>query len=89
MEYCLGTNPKYIGKFEHSMNLTINTHRNDVWRADGPPCDKHFQNAGYKFNEHAKFTIIEKINNASLPKHREDFWILKLETLSAKGLNIS
>ena len=34
-----------------------------------------------KFNEHAKFTIIEKINSASLPKHqrrclserREDF----------------
>ena len=45
------------------MNLRINTHENDVWRADGPPCDKHFQNPRHKFNEHAKFSIIEKINN--------------------------
>ena len=46
-------------------------------------------------NSYAKFMIIEKINKASLPKqrslleHREDFWILRLETLSPKGLNIS
>ena len=70
-----------------------------MWRADGPPCDKHFQNPGLNFNEHAKFTIIEKINNVSLPRqqrkrfleNREDFWILRFETLSLspKGLNIS
>ena len=61
-----------------------------MWRADDPPCDKHFKNLGHKFNEHAKFTIIEKIYNASLSKqqrrslleHREYFRILWLETLS-------
>ena len=39
-----------------------------MWRADGPPCDKHFQNTGHKFNEHAKFTIIERLNNGFFPK---------------------
>ena len=51
---------------------------------------KAFQNPGHKFSEHAKFTCIEKVNNASLLKqqierlleHREDFQILKLEALS-------
>ena len=64
---------------------------------DGLLCDKHFQNPRHKFNKHATFTIIEKTNGASLPKqqirsileHRENFWILRLETLSPKGLNIS
>ena len=48
-------------------------------------------------NVHSKFTIIEEIYNKSLSKskirslleHREDFWILKLQTLSPQGLNIS
>ena len=68
MECNLVTNSQYITKSKYSMNLRINTHRNGVWREDGPPCDKHFQNPGHKFNEDAKFTIIEKIKNGSLPK---------------------
>ena len=27
---------------EYSVNLRLNTHRNDVWRTDDPTCDKHF-----------------------------------------------
>ena len=58
---------------------------------------KHFQMPGHNFNTHAKFTIIEEVYNKSLSKlkirslleHREDFWILKLQTLSPQGLNIS
>ena len=75
----------------------MNTHRNNFWRTDGPPCDKHFQMPGHNFNVHAKFTIIEEVYNKSLSKlkirslleHREDFWILKLQTLnrSKQGLN--
>ena len=37
-------------------------------REDDSTCDKHFQNPGHKFCENAKFMIIEKMNNASLPK---------------------
>ena len=75
----------------------MNTHRNDVWRTDDPPCDKHFQMPGHNFNVHAMFTIIEEVHNKSLRKlkirslleHGENFWILKLQTLSLQGLNIS
>ena len=75
----------------------MNTHRNDAWRTDGPLCDKNFQISGHNFNVHAKFFIIQQVYNKSLSKlktrsvldHREDFWILKLQTLSPQGLIIS
>ena len=65
-----------------------------MWSVDGPPWEKHFQNPRHKSNEHVTFMIIEKINTLSLSKqqrrslleHREDFWMLKLETYSRKGL---
>ena len=52
---------------------------------------------GHNFNTHAKFTIIEEVYNKSLSKlkirrpleYRENSWILKLQTLSPKGINIS
>ena len=74
MKYCLWTNSQCISKSESR----INTDNNDFWRVDVSPCDKHFQNPDHKFNRHAKFTITEKVNDASLPK---DFWILRLQTL--------
>ena len=51
----------------------------------------------HNFNAHAKFTIIEEVYNnvllklkiCSLSEHRKDFWILRLQTLSSLGLNIS
>ena len=96
MEWCLCEKSQHVGKFEYSLNLRINTHRNDVWRTDGPPCDKHFQMPGHNFNAHGKFAIIGEVCNKSLSlkirsllEHREDFWILKLQTLSPQGLNIS
>ena len=80
MECCLWEKSQYVGKSEYSVNLRINTHRNDVWRAHGPPCDKHFQSPGHNFNTYAKFIIIEEVYNKSLSKlkirslleHRED-----------------
>ena len=97
MECSLCEKSQYVGKSEYSLNLRINTLRNHVWRTDGPPCDKHFPMPGHNFNAHVKFTIIEEVCNKSFSKfkirnlleHREDFWILKLQTLSLQGLNIS
>ena len=74
----------------------MNTHRNDVWKRDGPPSDKRLQMPGHKFNVHPKFTIIEevyykllsKLKICSVLEYREDFWILKLQTLSPQGVNI-
>ena len=34
---------QYVGKSEYSLNLRMSTHKNDFWRKDGPPCDKHLQ----------------------------------------------
>ena len=77
------------------MNLIIKTHKNDMSSVVGSPWDKHFQNPGHKSNQYVKFIIIiEKINTPSpfkqqrrnLLEHREDFWILRLETHSRKGL---
>ena len=96
MECSLYEKSQYVGNSKFSLNLRMNTQRN-VWRADGPPCNKDFQMPGHSFNAHAKFTIIEEVYNKSLSKlkicslleHREDFWIVKLQTLSLQGLNIS
>ena len=68
MECCLCEKSQYAGKSEYSVNLRINTHRNDVWKTDGPSCDKHFQIPGHNFNTHATFTIIEEVYNKSLSK---------------------
>ena len=97
MECCLCEKSQYLGKSEYCLNLRIKSHKNDVWITDSPPCDKNFKMPGHNFNAHAKFTIIEEVYNKSLSKlkicslleHREDFWILKLQTLSSKGLNMS
>ena len=78
MEYCFCANSQYIGKSECSMNLGINTHRNDVRSGNGPLWDKHFQNPGQKYHP--------KQQRRSFLEHREDFWILRLEIHSRKGL---
>ena len=44
---------QYVGKSEWRLNRRINQHRNDVWRIDGPPCDKHFQKQDHDFTKHA------------------------------------
>ena len=57
----------------------------------------YFQMLDHNFNAQAKFIIIEEVYNKSLSKlkircflkHTEDFLILKLQTLSPQGLNIS
>ena len=88
---------QYVGKSEWRLNRRINQHRNDVWRIEGPPCDKHFQKQDHDFTKHAKFTVIEKLEKVtndkektrSILEHKEDKWILRLKTLIPEGLNIS
>ena len=92
-ELCPGK--QYVGKCETSLNMRINTHRSDVWRNNGPFCDKHFRLDGHNFNVHARFTIIEKIekppNNKmelrALLEHKEDLWMKRLQTIKPDGLN--
>ena len=58
---------QYVGKSEYSLNIRMNTHRNDVWRTHGPPGDNYFQMPGQNFNAHAKFTVVDEVCNKSLP----------------------
>ena len=51
---------QYVEKSGYSLKLRMNTQRNDVWRTNGPPCDKHFQMQGHNLNAHARFTIIKE-----------------------------
>ena len=60
-----------------------------------PTC-VYFRKEGHNFIQHAKFTLMEQVTetkNVSKAilklqlKLREDFWLLKLDTFSPKGLN--
>ena len=77
------------------MNLRINTHRADSKKTNSIPVDQHFLTHGHIFNKHARFTIIETLNRPNLSKEhttqlllqREDFWMIKLNTLKPNGFN--
>ena len=89
---------QYAGKAETPFNIRLNNHRKDAIgnHPKAIPASIHFKQPGHNFNKHAKFTLIEQINNTINTdidtikirlKRREDFWILKLDTLTPKGLN--
>ena len=61
MESYLCKKSQYVRKWGYSLTLRRNTHRNNAWKTDSPPCDKHFQMPGHNLNAHAKFTIIQEV----------------------------
>ena len=73
----------------------ITKHRFDAKNTKSIPADRHFLLPGHNFDRHFKLTIIEEITNQNMSKekirgvlmHREDFWILKLDTLQPNGVN--
>ena len=86
---------QYVGKAETAFNVRLN-HRKDVKNPKSIPANFHLRKPGHSFNILAKFTLIEQLSNVHTTdketlkfqlKHREDFWIQKLETLTRKGLN--
>ena len=89
---------QYVGKRETPFNIRLNSHRKDA-NGNNPKTilvSIHFKQPGHNFHKHVKFTLIEQINstiNTEVDtikirlKIREDFWILKLDTLTPKGLN--
>ena len=92
---CIICNLEYVDKNETPFYIRLNNHRKDVKDRKAILADKHFQKNGHRFNEHARFTITDKLTNTNLEKEvlseriiqRENFWIQKLETLYPKGLN--
>ena len=85
---------KYVGKSEISFNLGLNNNRSDIFDRNTIPACRHFVQDKYRFNRHAKFTLIESITNTNKPrkalqellKRQENFWIKPLETLQPHGM---
>ena len=93
---CILCKIQHVGKSETPFNLRLNNHRKDVNNPKAIPACNHFKMHGHNFMKHVKFTLIEQlteisnINKDTLKlwlKRREDFWVIKLETLTPKGLN--
>ena len=97
MQYAL-CKIQYLEKAETPFNIRVNNYQKDA-NGNNPkaiPTSIHFKQPGHNFNKHEKFTLIAQINNTINNdkdiikirlKRREDFWILKLDTLTLKGLN--
>ena len=56
---------QYVGKAETPFSIRLNNHRKDA-NGNNPkasPASIHFKQPGHSFNKHARFTLIEQINN--------------------------
>ena len=86
---------QYIGKSETEFNIRLNNNHKDFHRQNAPQADQHFKLPNHKFSQHARFTLIEQLDNMRIDKdlatHRlkksENFWIETLKTLHPYGLN--
>ena len=86
----------YIRKCKTIFNLRLNTHRNHAKSDKSILVDKHFKSTGQDF-KHARVTIIEKLEKKNMStelitktlERREDFWMIKLDTVAPFGFNLS
>ena len=87
----------YVGKSEPPSNMRTNNHRADSSKENSIAVDKHFGQQGHDFTKHARITLIEQIKDPNKSKEeityilekRENFWIIKLDTLCPNGFNQS
>ena len=92
---CAICNLHYVRKNETPFNIRLNNHRRNVKDPKLILADKCFRKNSHRFNEHARFAIIDRLTITNLDKEilrerliqREKFWIQKLETLYPEGLN--
>ena len=92
---CIICNLQYVRKSETTFNIRLNHHRKDVKDPEAILADKHFSKNGHRFNEHATFTIINRLKNTNLDKKifkgtsysKRKHLDTKSETLCPKGLN--
>ena len=92
---CRNCRIQYTGKSETEFNIRLKIHRKDVNRPNAPQAGQHFKLPNHIFNQHARFTLTEQLDNMRIDtdlatlrlKKREDFWIEKLKTLHPYGLN--
>ena len=96
LQECYISNSQYSGKLETLFNIRVNNHRKDVKNPNAMPTCKHLNKYDHDFNNHGKFIIIEQLRSICTTStetlkerlnQRENFWIMKLETLVLHGLN--
>ena len=63
-------------------------------RTKSIPYDEHFHQPNHNFDNHARFIIIESLENQvnttidrKRLEEREDFWVSRLQTTAPKGFN--
>ena len=86
---------QYNGNSETEFNIRLNNHCKDVNRQNPTQANQHFKLPNHNFSQHARFTLIEQLDNMRIDKDlatlrlrkREDFWIETLKTLHPYGLN--
>ena len=59
---------QYIGKSETEFNIRLNSHRKDVNRQNVPQADQYFKLPNHNFNQHARFTLIDQLDNMRIDK---------------------
>ena len=70
-------NKQYTGKSEKTFNLRLNNHQKDVDKQNLLQAKQHFRLPGHNFNKHAKFTLIEQLNDTSIDKELPKYRIKK------------
>ena len=65
---CKICNLQYAGKNETPFNIRLDNHSKDEKVPKAKLADKHFQKNDHRFNEHARFTIIDRLTNINLDK---------------------
>ena len=88
---CSSCNKQYVGETKGSLNKRMNGHRDD-WRHrrfERSPTAEHFHSADHDFLSNASVTCLEhnKEWSDSTRKHRESYWIRRLNTLCPFGIN--
>ena len=91
---CTLCSKQYVGKAETQFFYRLNNYRREVTLSDPSPSAKHFKLQDHSFEQHARYTLIERIerpdnlqNKRVYMEKREDFWITTLKTLHPYGIN--
>ena len=59
---------QHIGKSETEFKIRLNNHRKDLNRQNAPQADQDFKLPNRNFNQHARFTLIEQLDNMKIDK---------------------
>ena len=87
---CKKCHIQYVGKGATDLNLKLNNHHKDVYKADAILAPRYFGMKDHIFNRDTSFIINEQTRKnpsrretkKKLLKQREKFWVMKLETLN-------